>query len=104
MDRPSYLVLKANYGEKIHKAFHMSRQGVRWRFDRIFNDIYVSTFETITFIESIFGTELRDDAIRISKERFKLRQEAARRGVEAADEYQSEAPGRPGTESPGESP
>jgi len=34
--RPSYMVLKGTYGEKIHKIFRMSRQGVRWRFQRLF--------------------------------------------------------------------
>ena len=75
-DRPSRMVLRGTYGEKIHKTFRMTRQGVRWRFWRLFNDIYVSSFETILFVEKTFGTELRDDAIRISKERYALRQEA----------------------------
>jgi len=54
----------------------MTRQGVHWRFWRLFNDIYVSAFETILFIEKVFGAELREHAIRISKERYALRQEA----------------------------
>jgi hypothetical protein len=37
----------------------------------------VEAFETIVFIETAFGTELRDYAIRISKERYALRQKAA---------------------------
>jgi hypothetical protein len=73
---PSYMVLRGTYGEKIHQTFRMTRQGVRWRFWRLFNDIYVSAFETILFIEKVFGTELREHAIRISKERYALRQEA----------------------------
>ena len=73
-DRPSYMVLRGTYGEKIHAAFRMSRQGVRWRFQRLMNDIYVSAFETILVIEKTFGTELREYALRISKERFALRQ------------------------------
>ena len=48
-DNPSYMVLKGTYGEKIHRTFHMSRQGVRWRFYRLFNQIYVEAFETILF-------------------------------------------------------
>ena len=76
LDRPSYLVLRGTYGEQLHRAFGMSRQGVRWRFQRIFNDIYVSAFETILFIEKAFGTELRDDAVRISQERYALRRQA----------------------------
>ena len=84
-DRPSHMVLKGTYGEKIHKAFRMSRQGVRWRFWRLFNEIYVSAFETILFIEKTFGTQLREHAIRISKERYALRQEIARTGFQTAD-------------------
>jgi len=84
-DQPSRMVLKGAYGEKIHKAFRMTRQGVRWRFWRLFNDIYVSAFETILFIEKAFGTELREHAIRISKERHALRQEAVVTGFQGAD-------------------
>ncbi len=84
-DRPSYLVLKGTYGEKIHRAFRMSRQGVRWRFWRIYNDIYVSAFEAILFIEKTFGTQLREHAIRISRERHALRQEATRGGFRDAN-------------------
>ena len=84
-DKPSCMVLKGTYGEKIHRAFQMTRQGVRWRFWRLFNDIYVSAFETILFIEKTFGTQLRDHAIRISRERYALRQEITRNGFQAAD-------------------
>ena len=69
-DMPSYMVLKGTYGEKIHRTFRMSRQGVRWRFQRVLGDMYVSAFETILFIEKIFGSQLREYAIRISKERY----------------------------------
>ena len=75
-DQPSRMVLRGTYGDKVHEAFRMTRQGVRWRFWRLFNDIYVSAFETILFIEKVFGTELRDHAIRISREKYALRQEA----------------------------
>jgi len=75
-DQPSRMVLRGTYGDKVHKAFRMTRQGARWRFWRLFNDIYVSAFETILFIEKVFGTQLRDHAIRISRERYALRQEA----------------------------
>ena len=73
LDRPSYMVLRGNYGDKIHRAFHQTRQGVRWRFWRLFNDIYVSAFETILFIERTFGPQLRENAIQISKERYDIR-------------------------------
>ena len=75
--KPSYMVLRGTYGQKIHKTFRMSRQGVRWRFQRLFNHVYVSAFSTILFIEKTFDTRLRDHAIRISKECYALRQEMA---------------------------
>jgi hypothetical protein len=73
--RPSYMVLKGTYGEKIYKTFRMTRQSVRWRFYRLFNQVYVEAFLTILMIEKTFGTQLREYAIRISKERYELRQE-----------------------------
>ena len=81
---PSRMVLHGTYGEKIHQAFRMSRQGARWRFLRLF-DMYISSFETILFIEQAFGSHLRAHAIRISKERYALRQEIARNGFQSAD-------------------
>ena len=83
------MVLKGAYGEKIHKVFRMSRQGVRWRFWRLFNEIYVCAFETILFIEKVFGTQLREHAIRISKERYALGQEIAKSGFQTADSLRS---------------
>jgi hypothetical protein len=68
------MVLKGTYGEKIHKTFGVTRQGVRWRFQHIFGTAYIRAFETILFIEKIFGTELREYAIRISREKYQLRQ------------------------------
>jgi len=83
--KPSYMVLRGTYGDHIDKAFHMTRQGVRWRFQRLFNDIYVSSFETILFIEKTFGPQLREHAVRISKERYDLRQQIAQNGFHSAD-------------------
>ena len=83
--RPSHMVLRGTYGEHLHRVFHMSRQGVRWRFWRLFNDIYVSAFETILFIEKTFGTRLRDYAIRISRERYVLYQEVNSGCFQSAD-------------------
>ncbi len=77
---PSRMILRGTYGEKIHKIFGVSRQGVRWRFQRLFGDIYVEAFLVITAIEKIFGSQLRDYAIRISKERYALRQESLKQG------------------------
>ena len=82
--RPSYMVLKGTYGEKIHTTFRMTRQGVRWRFQRLFCQMYVEAFETILMIEKTFGTHLRDYAVRISKERYELRREVLNQGFQAA--------------------
>ena len=86
-NRPSYMVLKGTYGEKIHKTFRMTRQGVRWRFYRLFNQVYVEAFETILFIEKVFGTQLREYAVRISKERYGLREEALKEGFQPAKDF-----------------
>lgn len=59
----------------------MTRQGVQWPFQRIFSEIYVSSYEAIYFIESLFGAELRQKALEITKERVELRKEAQKTGV-----------------------
>jgi hypothetical protein len=71
-----YLVLRQNYGDKVEQCFGMSRQGVRWRFHRLFNDMYVGAYETIYFVESNFGTSLRPLALEIVKERVAMRKKA----------------------------
>ena len=83
-NRPSYMVLKGTYGEKIHKTFGVTRQGVRWRFQRLFGQVYTEAFETIIFIEKIFGTQLREYAVRISKEQYNLRQEVLKGRFQSA--------------------
>ena len=83
-ENPGYMVLRGTYGEKIHRSFQMSRQGVRWRFHRVFNDVYVSAFETILLIEKTFGTQLREHAIRISRQRYELRQRVLQSGFQTA--------------------
>ena len=70
------LILRQNYGEKVEKTFNMSRQGVRWRFYRLFNEVYVSAYETIYFVECFFGPDLRQMAMQIAKERIELRKKA----------------------------
>ena len=67
------LVLRQNYGDKIESCFRMSRQGVRWRFWRLFNEVYVSAYEAIYLMESQFGTQLRQQALAIAKERVEMR-------------------------------
>ena len=91
--KPSWMVLKGTYGEKIHKTFGVTRQGVRWRFHHLFSRAYVRAFETIVFIETVFGTELRDYAIRISRERYALRQKALQPDFEDARSFKSETTG-----------
>ena len=70
------LVLRQNYGDRIEACFKMSRQGVRWRFQRLFNEIYVSSYVSIFFVESLFGTSLRSKAIEIAKQQVELRKKA----------------------------
>ena len=83
-NKPSYMILKGTYGEKIHKAFRTTRQGVRWRFQRLFSQVYVEAFETILMMEKTFGTELREYAIKISRQRYELREEALKEGFQSA--------------------
>lgn len=83
----SYFVLKGNYGDRIENEFGMSRQGVRWRFWRLFNDIYVSAYETIYWIEKTFGTHLRNGVIQIAKERYLLRQKIKQEGYISGMDY-----------------
>lgn len=87
---PSYMVLKGTYGERIHQTFRMSRQGVRWRFQRLFSHVYVEAFETILMIEKTFGTQLREHAIRISRERYEARRKAMTNGFRTAQSLTKE--------------
>ena len=73
-------VLRQNYGDKVERCFDMTRQGVRWRFQRLFNEIYVNAYETVFWIESNFGTELRPIALEIARERVALRKKACQKG------------------------
>lgn len=66
------MVLRQNYGDKVEAAFGMTRQGVRWRFNRLFNEIYVNAYITILWVESNFGIELREKAMEIATERVTL--------------------------------
>jgi hypothetical protein len=73
-------VLRQNYGDKVEKAFGMTRQGVRWRFNRLFNEAYVSSYEALFWVESNFGTELRPMALEIARERVAFRKKANQKG------------------------
>ncbi len=71
------LVLRQNYGDKISEAFHVTRQGVRWRFNHVFNDMYVNSLQTILMVESLFGTELRKQAMAVARRRVELYRKAS---------------------------
>jgi len=71
-----YMVLRQSYGDKVESSFGMTRQGVRWRFHRLFKEIYVSSYETIYWVESSFGTGLRSKVLEIVKERVEMRKKA----------------------------
>jgi hypothetical protein len=75
-DGQKRMVLRKNYGVKVETAFRTTRQGVRWRFHRLFNEIYVSAYCTIYWVESNFGTELRAWAMEIARERIESRKKA----------------------------
>ena len=75
-DGLKHLVLRQNYGDKINAAFGVTRQGVRWRFNHVFNDIYVDAFSSILLIESSFGTEVRHHALAIARQRVELYKKA----------------------------
>ena len=79
------LALRQNYGDKVEKTFNMSRQGVRWRFHRLFNGIYVEAYEIIFWVETQFGTELRQKAMEIARERVELRKKLQK--IEFVDAY-----------------
>ena len=74
------LVLRKNYGDRIEKEFGLTRQGVRWRFHRIFSEAYISAYECIFWVESLFGTELRQKALEIARERVELRKKSQKMG------------------------
>ena len=72
------LVLKKNYGDRIEQYFGMTRQGVRWRFSRMMNEIYPQAYLTILFIESSFGIALRQDAMAIARQQADLQRRTIR--------------------------
>ena len=74
------MVLRKNYGDKFESRFGLTRQGVRWRFQRLLNEIYISAYETIFWIESNLGTEIRQMAITVARERVELRKKAQKMG------------------------
>ena len=77
-EEPLRFILRGNYGNHVEDRFKLTRQGVRWRFWRLFNEMYVSAYETIIFIEKHLGTGYRQDALVIAHARYILRRRALR--------------------------
>ncbi len=86
-DGSKRLVLRQNYGDKIEKAFGMTRQGVRWRFHHL-AEMYIEAIQALYFLESNFGTQLRPMAFEIARERIALRKKVSSRGF--FDDYRRE--------------
>ena len=86
-------VLRQNYGDKVEKCFGMTRQGVRWRFNRLFNEEYTNSLETLFWVETHFGTDVRSMALEIAKERIALRKKASSKGFFDAYRRQTEKEG-----------
>ena len=84
------LVLRQNYGDKIESEFKMTRQGVRWRFHRLFNEVYLNAYLTIFWIESNFGVGLREKVIRLAKQQVELRKKAQKTGFMPACRRENE--------------
>lgn len=78
LDSPMRFILRGNYGSLIERKFALTRQGVRWRFYRLFNEIYVSAYETIVFIEKELGAQYRQDAVIVAHDRYLTRQRVLR--------------------------
>ena len=75
------LILRRNYGDRVEQHFGLSRQGVRWRFHRLFSGLYPEAYQTILFVESHFGTDLRPAAMAIAKQRVEWRRKAQETGL-----------------------
>jgi hypothetical protein len=86
------LVLRRNYGDKIESCFGMTRQGIRWRFQHL-SEMYVNAYETVYWLESLFGTELRQKAIEIARERVAMRKEAQKMGGFEVCRRKNQGPG-----------
>ena len=74
------LVLRKNYGDRIEREFGLTRQGVRWRFDRLFNQVYLEAYLTIFWIETSFGIELRPLILEAARHRTAIMRRQSREG------------------------
>lgn len=86
-DGATRLVLRRNYGEHIEHVFGVTRQGVRWRFNHLMNEMYVSALTTILLIELHLGAGLRTDAMQIARERAAERKAAQEQEEKAMGKY-----------------
>lgn len=84
-DGRSRMVLRGRYGDRLGSRLHLTRQGLYWRFDHIFNQAYVQAYESIYWLESSFGPSLREYALTIARERIALRKRAQETGFQSAD-------------------
>lgn len=97
--RRDLLILRQNYGDHIESNFRMSRQGVRWRFQRIM-DMYISAFQSILLIEQTLGSDVREMAIAASRSRHDLHEGLASKdsgNPEASTTVNSQPPTNPGS-------
>jgi hypothetical protein len=84
-DGRSRMVLRAKHGDGPGRHLNLTRQGVYWRFDHVFNQAYVSAYETVYWLESTFGTSLREHALAIARERIAMRKKSLETGFQSAD-------------------
>ena len=80
----SRMVLRGRYGDGPGRHLNLTRQGVHWRFDHIFNRAYVSAYESIYWLESTNGPSLREHALAIARERVAMRKKAMETGLQRA--------------------
>jgi len=85
-DGRSRMVLHGRYGDNAGRHLNLTRQGVYWRFDHIFNCAYVSAYETIYWLESTFGPSLREHALTIARERVAMRKQAFENSLKRVDQ------------------
>ena len=52
-------VLRQNYGDKVEKSFHMTRQGVRWRFHHLM-EMYLAA---VDYVPNLFMLRRRAKAL-----------------------------------------
>jgi len=95
--RSDRLILRQNYGDHIASNFRMTRQGVRWRFQRTM-DMYISAFQTILLIEQTLGSEVREMAIAASRARHEIHESPANVDAGTSPAADKRKPNLPGAE------